>query len=200
MPAIEFPANPAIGQQHAADDGIVYRWQAPGVWVVLATTPDVLMGWRRAREVRLASMTRVRVTEDGTTRITDRGTLAAGHQDPYWPWCVMPGASRTTNLKVDQIDYGDGYIHRATRGLNPARPQWSVQVPFTDLAELDGYNNFLSAYGVGGFWWTPPDSAADAFVYADAWSASITDRNNAAGIVGTLQATFVRCFNPQPDP
>jgi phage-related protein len=198
MPA-EFPATPAIGQQFVRDDGVVYRWEAPGLWVVLATTPDVLMGWRRAREARLATMNRVRVTEDGVTRITDRGTFTAGHIDPYWPWCVMPGATRTTQLKVDQIDYGDGYIHRATRGLHPARPQWNVQVPFTDLAELDAYNNFLVGYGTGGFWFTPPDSAADAFVYADEWAASIVDKNQ-SGIVGTLSATFVQCFNPQPAP
>jgi phage-related protein len=116
---------------------------------------------------------------------------------PYWPWCVMPGLARSTQLRVDQLDYGDGYTHRITRGLNPSRPSWSVQVPFTDLAELAAFDAFLVANAARGFWWTPPDSATELFVTADAWSATIVDRSNQE-IVGTFQATFTRSFNPQP--
>jgi hypothetical protein len=39
--------------------------------------------------------------------------------------------------------------------------------------------------------------ASQVFVYADQWSYTITDKAG-TGIVGTLQATFVRIFNPQP--
>jgi phage-related protein len=109
----------------------------------------------------------------------------------------MPGAARTTRLRVDQTDFGDGYTYRLTRGLNPARPSWSIQVPFIGLAELDSYDTFLRTNAARGFWFTPPDSATDVFVTADDWSASISDRNQ-NDIVGTLQATFTRQFNPQP--
>jgi phage-related protein len=122
----------------------------------------------------------------------------AAHVQPYWPWCVMPGASRTTQLRVDQTDYGDGYTYRLTRGLNPARPSWSVQVPFVGLAQLKAYDDFLLANAARGFWFTPPDSDVDVFVYADQWSSNVTDKNKSQGKVGTLQATFTRCFNPQP--
>jgi phage-related protein len=109
----------------------------------------------------------------------------------------MPGASRSTKLRVDQTDYGDGYTYRLTRGLNPARPSWSIQVPFVGLTELGTYDAFLVANAARGFWFTPPDATADVFVTADEWSASITDRNQ-TDVVGTLQATFTRQFNPQP--
>jgi phage-related protein len=120
------------------------------------------------------------------------------HNNPYWPWCVMPGAARSTTLAVDTNGYGDGYIHRSTRGLNPARPSWSVQVPFVGVDELTAYDSFLQANATAGFWFTPPDSATDVFVVVDAWSNTVADMNPQKGIVGTLAATFVRSFNPQP--
>jgi phage-related protein len=117
---------------------------------------------------------------------------------PYWSWCPMPGAARSTTLAVDINAFGDGYVHRSTRGLNPARPSWSLSFPFTSLAELEAFDAFLVANATAGFYMRPPDSSTDVFVTADAWSSSIADKNADSGIVGTFQATFVRSFNPQP--
>lgn len=117
---------------------------------------------------------------------------------PYWSWCAMPGAARSTSLTVDQTTFGDGYNHRATRGLNPAKPQWTLAFPFVSLDELQTLDDFLVANAARGFWMRPPDSAADIFVTVDTWSATITDKNGSTGMIGTLQATFVRQFNPQP--
>src|SRR5262249_2070503 len=116
---------------------------------------------------------------------------------PYWPWCAQPGASRAVELAVDQTNYGDGYIHRSTRGLNAVRPSWTLNFPFTSQGELQDYDSFLNANAARGFWFTPPDRTSEVFVYADQWAYTITDRSG-TGIVGQLQATFVRCFNPQP--
>jgi len=120
------------------------------------------------------------------------------HNTPYWSWCAAPGAARSTALAIDQTNYGDGYNHRATRGINPARPSWTLTFPFVGLDELQDFDDFLVANAATGFWFTPPDSATDLFVSCDTWSATIVDTNQGAGIVGTLQATFVRQFNPQP--
>jgi phage-related protein len=122
----------------------------------------------------------------------------AGEPQPYWPWCAQPGAARTTQLAVDSVAYGDGYVHRSTRGLNPVRPSWSLSFPFTSLAELEERDAFLQAHAAAGFWITPPDSAAALFVTADQWSANITERNLQSGIVGTLTVSLVQSFNPQP--
>jgi phage-related protein len=119
---------------------------------------------------------------------------------PFWPWCPMAGASVSTALAVDSNAFGDGYIHRSTRGLNPARPSWQLNFPFANVDELKTYDDFLRAYAASGFWITPPDQAAPVFVVADTWSASISDRSGGGDMLGTFQATFVRSFNPQPQP
>jgi phage-related protein len=120
------------------------------------------------------------------------------HQTPYWSWCPMAGPQRSTMLNVDQVDFGDGYIHRLTRGLNPVRPSWSLQFPFRNVDELDARDQFLRANASGGFWFTPPDGLADVFVYVDTWSATIIDRTAGGDMAGTLSVTMVQCFNPQP--
>jgi phage-related protein len=117
---------------------------------------------------------------------------------PFFGWCPQPGMSRATKLTVDTAAYGDGYIHRATRGLNPARPSWSYSIPFTSLAELTDLDDFLTLYAGRGFYVLPPDSNDYVLVTADDWSAQITDKNKDRGIVGVLTATFTRSFNPQP--
>jgi phage-related protein len=117
---------------------------------------------------------------------------------PYWPWCAQPGAGRSTTLTVDTANYGDGYVHRATRGLNPARPAWTLAFPFTSLDELQAYDDFLTEWAGAGFYIMPPDGTDYVLVTADSWQATITDRNVKSGIIGTLNATFTRSFNPQP--
>lgn len=122
--------------------------------------------------------------------------------EPMWRWCAMPGASRDTRLNVDINAYGDGYVHRSTRGLNPARPSWSVQCPFKSASEFAAMDQFLRDHAAGGFYFEPPDGGgATVFVTVDQWSAQIADRHDsrtAEDIVGTLSATFEQAFNPQP--
>ena len=117
---------------------------------------------------------------------------------PWWGWCPQPGMSRATQLAVDANAMGDGYTHRGTRGLNPARPAWTMVFPFVSVDELNAMDSFLLLYAAPGFWMQPPDSGAPVLVVCDAWSATIVDKNLKTGIVGTLQATFARSFNPQP--
>jgi phage-related protein len=117
---------------------------------------------------------------------------------PNWSWCVAPGIARTTTLAVDINSFGDGYVHRSTRGLNPARPSWTISVPFPDLPALTAMDSFLQSFAAQGFYWTPPDSTDELFVTCDHWAATIVDRGPMLGaMMGTLSATFVRAFNPQ---
>lgn len=119
-----------------------------------------------------------------------------------WAWCPLPGPTRTTKLTVDENSYGDGYSHRSTRGLNPARPSWRLDFPFTSAQQLADMDAFLTANAAAGFWFEAPDmGGALVFVTVDEWSAQVADRTRArtiADIVGTLSATFNRSFNPQP--
>lgn len=106
--------------------------------------------------------------------------------------------SKATKLAVDTNAYGDGYIHRATRGLNPARPAWTLAFPFIGEDELTAQDSFLKANAARGFWFKPPGESDFQFVVADEWSLQITDKNNKQGWLGALQATFTKSFNPQP--
>lgn len=117
---------------------------------------------------------------------------------PFWNWCPSPGMSRDSKMTVEQNAFGDGYVHRATRGLNPVRPSWSQSFPFVGEAELQAMTAFLEANSAAGFWCKPPGEAADVFVVADEWSAQMSERNIARGVVGNINVTFVRIFNPQP--
>lgn len=122
--------------------------------------------------------------------------------EPMWRWCAMPGASRDTKLNVDINAYGDGYVHRSTRGLNPARPSWKIDVPFTSAGEYSEMDTFLRTNAASGFYFEPPDGGgAVVLVTVDDWSASVADRHgerSSGEIVGTLSATFEQAFNPQP--
>jgi hypothetical protein len=66
----------------------------------------------------------------------------------------------------------------------------STKLAVDEVAYGDGYKH--------RFWILPPDGTDYVLVTADEWSASITDRNKAAGIVGLLSVSLVQSFNPQP--
>lgn len=118
--------------------------------------------------------------------------------DPYFKWCVAPGVARKTTLNVDTVPYGDGYVHRSTRGLNPARPAWDVAVPFTSLAMVEEIDTFMATNSATGFWFRPPDSSVDVFVTCDEWSTTVNDKSKTHNRIGVFSATFSRSFNPQP--
>jgi phage-related protein len=117
---------------------------------------------------------------------------------PMWIWCAAPGHQRATKVAVDINNFGDGYVHRSTRGLNPMRPEWRLTFPFTTLALLEEMDAFLQDHAVPGFWFRPNDSSVDLFVTCDEWSAAIIDRTGGGDMIGTLGATFERAYNPQP--
>ena len=154
----------------------------------------------------MAIWNQTRLTQAALVRITEN--LSGGDDgvppEPNWAWCPMPGMGTATKLNVDSAIYGDGYIHRSTRGLNPARTEWTMSFPFTSQAELEQMHIFLSAYAAPGFWIRPPDiGSLWAFVTADNWSWTVSDRARGepdVDYVGTFQATFTQSFNPQPIP
>jgi phage-related protein len=118
---------------------------------------------------------------------------------PAWTWCPAPGLQRASKLAVDINAYGDGYVHRSTRGLNPVRYTFKGTFPFTSLAQLDDMLTFLDTYALPGFYFEPPDQPPGTWqlVTCDEWQSTIVDRAGHEP-VGTLTASFERAFNPQP--
>lgn len=57
-------------------------------------------------------------------------------------WCVDAGASRTTELKTNVTQFGDGYEQVSSFGINNARESWSV-TKTAYKAEIDAIYDFL---------------------------------------------------------
>ena len=86
---------------------------------------------------------------------------------PYWSWCPAPGMTKDSTLTVDTNAFGDGYIHRATRGLNPVRPTWALQFPFTSADDAKAMTDFLEANAAAGFYTKLPGEADYSLVVSD---------------------------------
>jgi phage-related protein len=111
-------------------------------------------------------------------------------------WSPIPGAARARRQRMVTVDYGDGYIHRATMGINVEIDSWTVGFA-GDQETLEAIDDFITAYAVGGFWWTPPGrSTAELFV-CDEWTVTYSDRNG-TGLLGSITAVFDRVYNIQP--
>lgn len=106
--------------------------------------------------------------------------------------------AKTSKVAVDTNAYGDGYVHRATRGINPVRPGWSFSFPFVGEQALWDMDTFLKQNATRGFWIKPPGEQAEVYVVCDEWAATFSDKNKTVGLVGSLTASFTRIFNPQP--
>jgi phage-related protein len=119
---------------------------------------------------------------------------------PDWPaeWCAALGPSRSATLKVDTNEFGDGYCHRSTRGLDPVKPAWTLSFPATSDAVLLEMDAFLRTFGQAGFTFTPPGDSTAIFVTCDAWTFVLTDRSAGGDLISSLQATFTEVFNHQP--
>ena len=116
---------------------------------------------------------------------------------PLWPFCPMPGATKDSKLAVDINAFGDGYVHRSTRGLNPVRPSYGVTFMFTGDAEFAAMDSFLTKHAAAGFYYNAPGGRSFRDCRRMVYSIEV---KGAAGVVGTLSARFDRSFNPQPLP
>jgi phage-related protein len=117
---------------------------------------------------------------------------------PFWSWCPAAGMQKGSKLNVDTQGYGDGYVHRATRGLHPVRPNWSLTFPFKSADEAQAMTDFLEANAAAGFYTKLPGEADYSLVVCDEWSLSFVDRTGNGTLAGNLSATFAKSFNPQP--
>lgn len=96
-------------------------------------------------------------------------------------WCVDAGATRTTELKTNVVQFGDGYEQVSSFGINNARKNWQV-TRTGRLAELEAIYQFLIEHGgVTPFYLTlrgetkayRTDGAIDEpHLGADVWSIS----------------------------
>jgi phage-related protein len=102
------------------------------------------------------------------------------------------GAQKTSQPKVRQTQFGDGYSQRISFGLNQNPKQWSLtwEVSETDADTIEAFLDARAADGVS-FDWAPPDSATTYKWICYTWNKSIPYLNRA-----TIQATFTQVFEP----
>jgi phage-related protein len=102
------------------------------------------------------------------------------------------GAQKTSQPKVRQIKFGDGYAQRATVGLNQNPKSWTLtwEISATDAVTIEA---FLDARGTdaASFDWTPPDSSTSYKWVCYSWTKSIPYYGRS-----TIQATFQQVFEP----
>jgi phage-related protein len=106
-------------------------------------------------------------------------------------WIPDWGAQGNTKADIAKIQFGDGYVQRQTKGMNPLQVTWNLKFDPRDDDEADEIEEFLvERQGVVAFTWTAPGRAQEKWT-CDAWS-----RTKAALDVNAITATFTLVYEP----
>jgi phage-related protein len=102
------------------------------------------------------------------------------------------GAQKSSQPRVRQAQFGDGYSQRIRFGLHQNPKRWNLtwEVSETDSDTIEA---FLDARADDGdsFDWTPPDSATSARWICYEWNKTVPYYNRAS-----ITATFTQVFEP----
>lgn len=100
---------------------------------------------------------------------------------------------RQSNARVDQAQFGDGYVQRRPRGINHIQRSQSVQWSLLTRYEHDELMLFLEPrLNLTPFLWQAPwDDAARQWV-----CTSLSGAVPSSARFGSLQATFIEDFTP----
>jgi phage-related protein len=100
------------------------------------------------------------------------------------------GFSKQSTPRNLIMQFGDGYSHRVSDGINAMNTLWNLSFSSRSLADAAAIISFFeSNAGVTAFQWTPPDEATQYNVVCTAWSQvyeSVATR--------TISATFERIY------
>lgn len=100
-------------------------------------------------------------------------------------------AQGTTTANVSKIQFGDGYVQRQAKGMNPLGVTWALTFNPRSDADADAIEAFLTArFGVTAFTWTPPGRSQSKWT-CDSWA-----RTKAANDVNGLSMTFELVYEP----
>ena len=100
------------------------------------------------------------------------------------------GAQKTSQPKVRQVQFGDGYVQHLTFGLNQDPKVWNLTFEVSET-DADTIETFLEARGgAESFTWSPPDESDSYKWVCLQWSKTIPYLNRA-----TIQATFQEVFD-----
>ena len=102
------------------------------------------------------------------------------------------GAAKSSNPKLVEIKYGDGYSQVLRHGLNQNPKTWNLNFLVSE-ADATTIETFLNARADDGdtFDWQPPDETTSYKWRCFAWSKTIPYKTRA-----TVTATFTQYFEP----
>jgi hypothetical protein len=102
------------------------------------------------------------------------------------------GAQKSSQPKIKETQFGDGYSQRIRWGLNQNPKKWNLTWEVSET-EADTIETFLNARANDGasFDWTPPDDSTSYKWTCYQWQKSIPYLNRAS-----ITATFNQVFEP----
>lgn len=101
------------------------------------------------------------------------------------------GAQKTSQPRVRNVQFGDGYSQRLRYGLNTNPKSWSLTWEVSET-DADTIESFLDARaGAESFSWTPPGGENNAKWICSQWTKTIPYLNRA-----TITATFTQVYEP----
>lgn len=106
-------------------------------------------------------------------------------------WVPDWNARESANATINRAQFGDGYVQRQARGMNPFVIKWELSFANRDDDEISAIRAFLIAReGVTAFTWTPPGEEQAKFI------CTSFGRVKAGYQVGSFNMTFELVYEP----
>lgn len=102
-------------------------------------------------------------------------------------------AKKSSAPKVRKVQFGDGYEHRLTFGLNQNPKEWSLEWTYRSTADADAIEAFFDARANDNesFDWSPPEDGNTYKFVCEQWTRTLV----VAGY-SNISATFREVFEP----
>lgn len=100
---------------------------------------------------------------------------------------------QSVEFKLLEANFGDGYENVSEEGLNSKREQWDLTWQDEDNADVATITTFLDTHaGATPFKWTAPRETTEKLWRCKGYKLK------PGAYSGTLTATFVRWYGPEP--
>lgn len=104
---------------------------------------------------------------------------------------IADAVDESADIKVNKVQFGDGYIQDLPKGINNALRVWDVVFADRSLADANAIRDFfVLKAGSTRFTWRPQGFTADVKVVCQKYSRPLQNRFVGANFVYTIRATF----------
>lgn len=100
-------------------------------------------------------------------------------------------AQSNVTANISKVQFGDGYVQRQAKGMNPLVISWNLTFNNRTDAEIAAIVEFFEErFGVTAFTWIPPGGTLVK------WTCSRWTPVKMGDNVGSISATFERQYEP----